>query len=65
MSTGEIPDILKTGNIVPIHKGGSRGEAKNYRPVALISHIIKICEKVIRNHIVSHLEENNLLPVRF
>ena len=61
LSTGEIPNILKTGNIVPIHKGGSRGEAKNYRPVALTSHIIKIFEKVLRNHIVSHLEENGLL----
>ena len=61
MSTGEIPSILKLGNIVPIHKGGSKGEAKNYRPVALTSHIIKIFEKVIRNHIVSHLEENGLL----
>merc|ERR1712142_1351967 len=58
---GEIPIILKTANIVPIHKGDSRGEAKNYRPVALISHIIKIFEKVLRNNIVSHMEENNLL----
>ena len=61
LSTGEIPNILKTANIVPIHKGGSRGEAKNYRPVALTSHIIKIFEKVLRNHIVSHMEENNML----
>ena len=42
LSRGEIPAILKTANIVPIHKGGSKGEAKNYRPVALTSHIIKI-----------------------
>ena len=61
LSTGEIPNILKTANIVPIHKGGSRGEAKNYRPVALTSHIIKIFEKVLRNHIVSHMEDNELL----
>ena len=61
LSTGEIPNSLKTANIVPIHKGGSRGEAKNYRPVALTSHIIKIFEKVLRNHIVSHMEENKML----
>ena len=61
LSTGEIPNILKTANIVPIHKGGSKGEAKNYRPVALTSHIIKIFEKVLRNHIVSHMEDNELL----
>ena len=61
LKTGEIPNILKKANIVPIHKGDSRGEAKNYRPVALTSHIIKIFEKVLRNNIVSHMEENNLL----
>ena len=46
---------------MPIHKGGSKGEAKNYRPVALTSHIVKIFEKVLRKHIVAHLEENGLL----
>ena len=46
---------------MPIYKGGSRGEARNYRPVALTSHIIKVFEKVLRNHIVAHMEENNLL----
>ena len=61
LSTGIIPSILKTANIVPIHKGGSRGEAKNYRPVALTSHIIKVFEKVLRKHIVAYMEENNLL----
>ena len=61
LSTGKIPSILKTANIVPIHKGGSKGEAKNYRPVALTSHIVKIFEKVLRNYIVAHLEENGLL----
>ena len=61
LATGMIPAILKTANIVPIYKGGSRGEAKNYRPVALTSHIIKVFEKVLRNHIVAHMEENNLL----
>ena len=61
LSTGEIPNILKTANIVPIHKGGSKGEAKNYRPVALTSHIVKIFEKVLRKHIIAHLEENGLL----
>merc|ERR1712030_58428 len=57
LSTGEIPNILKTANIVPIHKGGSKGEAKNYRPVALTSHIIKIFEKVLRKRIIEFLQK--------
>ena len=60
LDTGEIPQILKTANIVPIHKGGSRGSPANYRPVALTSHLIKLFEKVLRKWIVAHMEENNL-----
>ena len=41
LDSSEIPEIYKTANVAPIHKGGSKGEAKNYRPVALTSHIIR------------------------
>ena len=60
LDTGEIPLILKTANIIPIYKGGSRGEPANYRPVALTSHLIKVFERVVRKHIVDYMEENNL-----
>ena len=60
LDTGEIPLILKTANIIPIYKGGSRGEPANYRPVALTSHLIKVFERVVRKHVVAYMEENNL-----
>ena len=60
LDTGEIPHILKTANIIPIHKGDSRGLPANYRPVALTSHLIKLFEKVLRKWIVAYMEENNL-----
>ena len=60
LDTGEIPFVLKTANVVPIHKGGSHGEPANYRPVALTSHLIKIFERVLRKHIVAYMEENEL-----
>ena len=59
---GVIPADLLLVLISPVHKGGSRGIAKNYRPVALTSHIVKVFERVIRRALVKHLEENNLLP---
>ena len=48
--------------ICPIHKGGSRSLPKQYRPVALTSHLIKIFERVLREALVAHIDLNNLLP---
>ena len=62
MSQGVIPPDLLLVLISPVHKGGPRGVPANYRPVALTSHIIKMFERVVRRHLVEHLEENNLLP---
>ena len=61
LDRSEIPDIYKTANVAPIHKGGSKGEAKNYRPIALTSHIIKIFEKVIRKRIIEFLQKTGKL----
>ena len=60
LDTGDIPDFLKISNITPIHKGGSRQLAKNYRPVALTSHLIKIFEKIVRRHMVYYIENQGL-----
>ena len=59
LDKGITPWKLKEGHIIPIHKGGHQGLAANYRPVALTSHLIKVFEKVVRNHLVSFLDENN------
>ena len=61
MEVGKIPSSLKSSIIPPIHKGGNKSDAANYRPVALTSHIIKIYEKVIRNRLANHLDRNNSL----
>ena len=58
LDSGIIPKQLKSAKITPIFKGGSRGDAKNYRPIALTSHVIKILEKVIVKNISTYLEEN-------
>ena len=61
LDTGEIPELLKTSVITPIFKGGDKLKPKNYRPVALTSHLIKIFEKVVRKHIVKYIEDRNLI----
>ena len=56
LDTGQVPQILKTVHIIPVYKGGCRGNPENYRPVALTSHLIKVFEKVIRKKIVKYME---------
>ena len=60
LDSGEIPPLMKRANIIPVHKGSSLGLPKNYCPIALTSHLIKVFEKIIRTAIVSYMERNNL-----
>ena len=59
MSIGQIPERLKFSIITALHKGGSKSDPANYRPVALTSHIIKIYEKTVRKRITRFMEECN------
>ena len=58
LDTGTVPDTLKEAMITPIFKGGNicKGQAKNYRPIALTSHIMKIFEKVVQKNIVKYCD---------
>ena len=58
---GFIPSDLLHAIICPLHKGGSRSVPKNFRPVALTSHVIKVFERVIRKFMVNHLESNGYM----
>ena len=59
---GHIPPDLPLGLVCPVHMGVRRTTPKNYRPVALTSHIIRIFERVVRKALVAHLEKHCLLP---
>ena len=62
LDSGTIPVELLLVLICPVHKGGSRSIPKNYRPVALTSHLIKVFERVVRHALVAHLDRHGLLP---
>ena len=59
MQGGKIPISLLFSMITPIHKGKTKSDPANYRPVALTSHLIKVYEKVLRNHITEHIDTIN------
>ena len=62
LDTCEIPPDLLLVQVSPIYKGGSRGLPRNYRPVALTSHLTKVFEHVVRKVLVQHLEDEEHLP---
>ena len=59
--SGQYPDCLKIARVVPIYKGGSKEDAKNYRPVSILSNLNKIFEKLIHVRISSFLDKNNTI----
>eukprot|EP00116_Pleurobrachia_bachei_P000853 sb/3461115/ len=60
----KVPEFYKLGHVVPIFKKGDRSSSKNYRPVTLTSHVIKIFERVVRVHLINYFERNGLLSKR-
>ena len=60
LDCGSLPSKLKQSKVVPIHKGGDRGDPANYRPISLTSHISKIFEKIVAKKVVECLESLNL-----
>ena len=56
-----VPGDWKNANVCPIFKNGGKHLAANYRPVSLTSQICKVFESLMRDVIVRHLEDNELL----
>ena len=44
---GVFPDKMKTSKVIPLHKGKSKEETNNYRPISLLLTISKILEKAM------------------
>ena len=55
-----LPEDWKLGEVVPIHKKGSRRQPGNYRPVSLTSVIGKVLESIVRDVLVDHMLSNQL-----
>ena len=64
MEHGSLPDDWRRAFVSPIFKKGSRNLAENYRPISLTAILCKIMERFIRDSLVTHLLEKNLLSKR-
>ena len=61
ISTGCVPDILKSAKVVPIYKKDSKQDVSNYRPISILTSTSKIMEKIIHEQVESYLVKNNIL----
>ena len=56
---GVFPKSLKIARVIPIHKGGSKTDVSNYRPISLLGALSKVYEKIMHSRIVEFLEKND------
>ena len=59
--TGRFPTQLKKAKILPIHKGGSKSDPSNYRPISILPTVSKIFEKHVNKHLMGYLNKDKLL----
>ena len=60
-TTGMFPDILKSSEIIPIHKKGDTTTCNNYRSISLLSNLSKIFEKLMHTRIYNFLNKFNCI----
>ena len=61
LDKGQLHLQWKCAHVSPIFKKGSRSSTCNYRPVSLTSVVCKQMETLIRDSLVTHMEENHLV----
>ena len=57
-----IPSEWKMALVVPVHKKGPKADVENYRPISLISLVMKVMEKLVRDELM--LRCNDIIDSR-
>lgn len=58
---GIFPSSLKKSIVTPVHKGGSKDDVNNFRPISVLPAISKIIEKLINLRLINYLEKFKIL----
>jgi len=61
LDEGILPTQWKQANVTAIFKAGKKTSVENYRPISVTPICCRLMEKIIRNTLVNHLEQNNIL----
>ena len=58
---GVYPDRLKLARVVPVHKGDSKKDKKNFRPISILPIIDKIFETLLYDRLIDFLNDERIL----
>ena len=61
IQNGQFPDILKIAKLLPIHKGGTKDNPSNYRPISILPVISKLIEKHVTKHLFAFMNKYQVL----
>lgn len=61
LNAGRLPSAWKVQKIKPIHKRGPRNSPDNYRPISLLSSVVKVLETIVNRRLYAHLDSQHLL----
>ena len=61
LDEGVFPQQMKEAYVVPLHKGKSKYETTNYRPISLLITMSKPLEKIMYKRVYNFLNSNNLI----
>ena len=65
VKTGNFINIFKTAKIIPLFKNkGSTSDVSSYRPIALLSNIDKIFEKLVHKRVISYFDKHKIISDR-
>ena len=64
ITESRLPRDWLVAEVVPIHKGGAKEAPENYRPVSLLSTVLKVLEKILRDRLAAHVVRNGLISPR-
>ena len=57
----KFPSSWKFSKVLPLHKKEDQLERKNYRPVAILSPLSKVLEKIVYEHLYEYFTVNHLI----
>ena len=61
LTEGVVPNDWKLSNVTGIYKKGDETDPGNYRPISLTCLVCRILESILRDAILTHLQNYNLI----